>query len=455
MTISRDLRSFGAKFLADTAGAIAGRTFVVGRSGNFTLEFLLAQYAEPIAIHSNDCDFWPCMLGRWLSGRAVEFEIIDSEFDWLAEYMDTDARRISALAVMLNMIQFRKRDDPHAVRMWNNYRAGFGDLVGRMIAGMADLSAQPLASFTDGDVLSHFQKYASFTDVVFACYAPSYSGDRKNIRLIDDIVNWSDPEVDKFDGDKADDVWQFLQGRNFLWFDGQMRPGVDPVVMEKSGKGKQWDSASASTGRYLYCNLIGRNALSTGVKRYESVSLPVAGDSLVLDRKTKIGLSYLNPSELLHYKAAYMHKVNVYKTGKWAFAVWANNAVIGFIEFDMPLGNKPGELYLNSDFCVVTPYAKLSKLIVMLAISHETRRMMELALESRVSTLRTTAFTDKFVSMKYRGVLALAKRGKTGDGRQFLNYRGQFNQKSWRTTLMNWLDRYGHERVEAQTTLGA
>lgn len=156
MTITRDLRSFGAKFLADTAGAIAGRPFVVGRSGNFTLEFLLAQYAEPAAIHSNDCDFWPCMLGRWLAGKPVEFEIIDPEFEWLAEYMDTDARRVAALAVLLNMMPFRKRDNPHAVRLWNNYRADFGNLVGNMIAGMADLSASLLTSFTDGEVLPHF-----------------------------------------------------------------------------------------------------------------------------------------------------------------------------------------------------------------------------------------------------------------------------------------------------------
>lgn len=292
---------------------------------------------------------------------------------------------------------------------------------------------------------------------MFACYAPSYSGDRKNFRLLDDIVNWDDPEIDKFDGDRAGEVWEFLQGRNYLWFDGQRRPGVEPVVMEKSGKGKQWDKAEASTGRYLYCNLIGRNALYAGVKQHKFLNLPVAGDTLVLDRKTKIGLTYLSPSDLLHYKAVYLRKVKAYKPGKWAFAVWANNVVIGFIEFEMPLGNKPGELYLSIDLCVNTPYARLSKLIVMLALSKETRRMMEVALESRMSVLRTTAFTDKPASMKYRGILALTKRGQTGDGRKFLNYRGQFNDKSWRTTLIEWLDKYGDERheTEAETALGA
>ncbi|USK77740.1 hypothetical protein LIT31_26200 (plasmid) [Peribacillus frigoritolerans] len=64
-----------------------------------------------------------------------------------------------------------------------------------------------------------------------------------------------------------------------------------------------------------------------------------------------------------------------------------------------------------SDF-VIRPvkYKRLSKLILACVLSKEVKMLLEQALNGRIKALSTTAFTDKPVSMKYRGLFEVHSR---------------------------------------------
>jgi hypothetical protein len=85
-----------------------------------------------------------------------------------------------------------------------------------------------------------------------------------------------------------------------------------------------------------------------------------------------------------------------------------------------------------------TRYARLSKLVLQMAVAGQTRRLVERIRQIRTRTLTTTAFTDRAVSMKYRGVLQLYKRGQTKEGQKFLVYSSAFNTRTWTETLTQW-----------------
>ena len=87
-----------------------------------------------------------------------------------------------------------------------------------------------------------------------------------------------------------------------------------------------------------------------------------------------------------------------------------------------------------------------SKLVVMVARSGEMRRVLERIQLLRTRSLLTTAFTDHPVSMKYRGVLSLVKRGQTEDGEAFLNYGGRFDDSTLAEVLQEWLTKHGSVR---------
>ena len=100
-------------------------------------------------------------------------------------------------------------------------------------------------------------------------------------------------------------------------------------------------------------------------------------------------------------------------------------------------------MYMMADFPIPhTQYKRLSKLMIMLAVSGETRRVLERLREYRLTNVVTTAFTARPVSMKYRGVFDLVKRGEK-NGQPFIQYRAAYNTLSWRETMTEWLTKHG------------
>ncbi|MDO8281999.1 MAG: hypothetical protein Q7U10_05160 [Thermodesulfovibrionia bacterium] len=79
---------------------------------------------------------------------------------------------------------------------------------------------------------------------------------------------------------------------------------------------------------------------------------------------------------------------------------------------------KDNSIYMLSDFIVLSKYKLLSKLLLMVSKCHEVQKLLQEKYIRRVDTIITTAFIKQSVSMKYRGLYELHKRG---DG--FLNYK--------------------------------
>jgi hypothetical protein len=170
---------------------------------------------------------------------------------------------------------------------------------------------------------------------------------------------------------------------------------------------------------------------------------PLAGSDFEVADQSEIWLTQIKTSDLARFKDAFLSKNIKFGAGMWAFAVIVDGYTVGFLEFSNA-NYDHRYVYMMSDFAVPgTRYKRLSKLVVMLAIAAETKRLIERLRVKRTRALATTAFTPRPVSMKYRGVLDLAKRGETADGQKFLNYQGEFNDLSWQDTLKLWQKKHG------------
>ena len=93
-------------------------------------------------------------------------------------------------------------------------------------------------------------------------------------------------------------------------------------------------------------------------------------------------------------------------------------------------------LYLLSDFALA-PKSRLSKLIAMLATSQTVISRMEIKLMHRITTVYSTAFTDKPASMKYRGIYDLVGR-KPG----MLNYASKVRPQTTGQVYVEWFHRF-------------
>jgi hypothetical protein len=423
-------------FLGNVAGIFSGQRVVVGCSGNFTLEAVITQYAADPEIHSNDVSFYSCMLGKWLTGCPLGFQVVDHDFDWLMDYAGNQDTALASVMILLDALEFEKRNNPHRVRMWNNYMREFGWLVKGTVEKLKSSNAK-IKSFYEGDVLDHFMRFADDPGAIFCCYAPTYRGGYERLyKRLDSIVTWDAPTYTLLDDRRRDEILDWMSGKQYLWYDDRILPGRQPVMTHEAGKKRMV---------YLYSNAVGRTATFRDYKPGPLPKIALADRSLEISRDSSIELARIKTNDLGKLKDAYLAKGIDHVAGMWGFAVLIDGVAVGFLEFGL---NRKGErrpdwTYLMSDFAVSgTRYRRLSKLVLMLSVCGQTRKLLERLSENRETGVLTTAFTDKPVSMKYRGVYELDKRGETKNGHKFLNYSSRFNDDTWQEVLEKWLTSY-------------
>lgn len=427
------------QFLGNVAHVFDGQQVVIGCSGNFTSESVISQCSTPAAIHSNDVSFYSCMAGRWLTKQPLEFRITDPTFAWLDDHLSTEdgTHRLAAIMVLLDALKFRKQNNPHRVRMWNLYQESFADLVEKT-AERLDKVTVKITSYFAGDVLTHFERFANRDDAIFYYCAPTYAGGYERLyRELDKIVTWDRPIYEPLTDKRRDALLAWMADRRYLWYDDRVIEGLRPVMEQRSG---------TRNTVYLYSNVVRQTAVFRDMANDALPNLPLAGAETRILPDSQIRLDRITTTELACFKNVYLGKNINFAPGKWAFAVLVDGRVIGFLEFTFNSSDAPDQMNLRADFPVSgTRYARLSKLLVMLAISGETKQTLEHVEMGRLRRIETTAFTDRPVSMKYRGILDLHHRGKTKTGQAFLVYTGKFNNKTWQGTLQEWLTKYGSQ----------
>lgn len=423
------------KFLANNAPAFDGAVVVVGCSGNFTSESILSVYSKAKEIHSNDISFYSSMIGRWLTHAPLNFTIVDQEYDWLTPYLENDTKALAAVMVLLDMLEFEKRNNAHKVRMWNLHFESFGNLVNKTMGRLATADAQlRVTSFFEGDVFEHFKRFGDNPDAVFCCYAPTYKGGYERLyKKLDEVVKWDEPSYDMLDDAARDRLLSWMSERRFLWYDDRVIDGMKPIMQQRSGIKKTV---------YLYSNATKSTAFFGDMKSGALPNIPLAKSTFRVTSSSLVSVVKIKTSDLLRFKDAFLGKGIDFSAGLWAFAIMVDKVCVGFFEFSKSKF-KQGEAYMMADFAIPgTMYKRLSKLIVMLAKSGQTRKTLERIMQNRTLSLKTTAFTSRSVSMKYRGVLKLIKRGQTEDGQKFLNYEAEFNALTWQETLQEWTTKH-------------
>lgn len=440
------------RYIAGNRAAFGGQEIVVGCSGNFTSEKVLLQEAQPAAVHGNDVSLYSLLLADAMLGQAAELTIREPEYEWLGEYLFGASAwvRPAATMLLLRLLKFEKRKTVYARRMWTHYRERFGDLVAESAAGLAG-RAVAISSYYSGDVLEHFQRHGE-KDAIFTAYLPFFKGDYEHqYKRMQQIIGWPEPSYPMLDGERKEKIirWLTEPGRRYLFLLNYPLEGVEPQMVSHKKR---------NTWVYLYANVVGRLGLfrrkygDTG-KRFKLIE-----PSFRFGSATRIEVVPVSAADVQHYKGLYLARNIDFTQAEQGFACLADGAVFGFIEmsrgkattgftFEGLHYNGAQFWYMLSDFPVEPkPHDKVSKLIVLLALTREMRRRLERTNLIRTAGVLTTARTEKPVSMKYRGPMKLLKRGEK-DGEKYLNYialwppndRAVTEQEAYR----EWWKRFG------------
>lgn len=419
------------KYFFTHAPHLDGRRCYVGCSGNFTIEQLISRRCERAEIFSNDVSFYSSVIGRALLGEVLPAEIACDELRWLQGYYERGpADAVSTVLLLLEMLKFEKRRNPYQERMWNHYLAAWDKLFDATRAKAEKaLGSIRIKEYTTVDVHNYFPR----PDGISIGFLPTYVGGyEKLFERLEETFRWEAPGYEMLTDERREEtVHRMTEGEYILYDD---RPRDLPCIARVELFGKRTV--------YIYSNLglrrgVFRRRLGEKVSNYE---LLMPDDEIPVDAEITF-----QPTEgpvVNHYRNLFLSKKIQPASGDPNLLVFAGGKLFGFLVFQSySLKGRTGEnsIYMLSDFVVPSRrYRRLAKLLLMAARTKEIREYLQDKLMRRVDYTLTTAFTDKPVSMKYRGVFELVKRGKG-----FLNYRGDFDDTTLKEVLPKWRKKYG------------
>jgi hypothetical protein len=368
-------------------------------------------------------------MGGLLAGKPVEFEFVD-EYAWLREFSKTPEDAAATVLVLSGMLQYLSgKPNDHKSRILDGYKQQFSRLHSQTLARLLGVLKEVcITGFYAGDVTDHVASFADVPNTVFCLFAPTYAGGYEKLwGAFGEIVVWNEPRYETMDDQRRNDLLEWLLNRDFVWIDDR-RLGFEPAFAARTGRLRT---------QYVYSNVFDECGHAPRVMNIEDPGFEIVGE---IREDSLLTVVPVAQSVLQFYVQNYLSKTIDPVSGRWAFLVLVDGRVAGALNFssDRYAGGADG-VYLLSDFAVwPTRYERLSKLVVMAACSVEVREFIERSREMRVRRFVTTAFTDKPVSMKYRGLLELLKRGEG-----FLQYGAEFTCSGLQEIFSGWWSKYG------------
>jgi hypothetical protein len=421
----------------ETAGSWPRGPVYVPCCGNFTIERSLAGMG--FALHSSDVSIYTTAIGRWLTGQPVGIRLRDEsteQLHWLADSLDDGAGTVATMMLGTRFLASVDREGLWHQRVVRSYRdqwqAKHAETVERL--SHADVA---LASYAVEDVRTWLQKVPS--DAPVCSFPPFYGkGYEKLYEPLNRHFTWDAPEYEPLSDADVVDVLGAITDRRY-WLTASNHD-VPELYRYRRGVVKATPRAAPF---YVYASDAPTRIVAPR-QAIDPVTAPRlrGGETL----QGPLSLALLKPGQFNALRSRYLNPRIAPGAANLAVAVKDGPGRVLGVFAMAPSSYTPDEAYLLSDFAVApTDYPRLSKLIVLAATSAEARLLCQRAFSRRIRAVSTTAFSNNPVSMKYRGLLKLTKRGPSNeDGWRFqLQYQGAMGGHSLAEALARWAQRWG------------
>lgn len=424
-SISQPLR----KFFATHARLLAGRQVYVGCSGNFTIEAILSSVCPSAELYSNDVSLYSTAVGYMLTDRQLALEIVHPELRWLNDYAQRgSAEQVAVLMLLAEALKFEKRNNRFKQRMWQAYEGQFPAMFEATLVKVCRFrDGVRIRDYTTADVFDYFPRPGA----VSIGFLPTYVGGYERLfKALAVAVRWESPGYEILTTERRLATLEKMARGDYILYDDAERDL--PCVAKVQQRGKR--------AVYIYSNLPFPGALlrQKSSERVRNFPILMPDDEIPAD--AVVTLLQVDLATVNHYRSLFLSKRIAPAPADLSFLVFAGGRLIGammFTAYSVKI-KSPTEIYLMSDFVVPSRrHSRLAKLMLLVTLCRETREALERAQIKRYQTILTSVFTDKPVSMKYRGLYELAKRGEG-----FLNYRGTFGDMTLQEVIPAWKSRF-------------
>ncbi len=398
-------------------------------SGSFRIDRALKTRYPTTTVRGNDVSLLSCAVGALLTGTAFDIAFRGR----LAFIEDLDLQgfeaRIAAVIVALRMGQF-SGDNAYAAGHFAHCREHFADYHAKALAKIATLAAGVhLDEFVPGDFRDH-AKRATDAGHGIAGFLPTYKGGYERMyRFIDEGVEWSAPSFRTWD---PADLPAWL---------GEVAATGAPYFIVTDHELQGFEASTeyrSKVNKPLFGYMGNGRASFRRARNRESRFAYTKVDAAKLGVTTDVQLVPGTSAQMTFLRNAYLAKGIAHASGVANYLVLLDGALAGGFIYSRDKYDPANCIYLLSDFCI-THERRLAKLVAMLACSRESVQAWCKRFVVRPHAMRTTAFTDAPVSMKYRKIYELTSR-KPGQ----LAYEAPISQARPAAAIyLDWLARFG------------
>lgn len=387
-------------------------------SGTFRFEQITLAAHPSVKVHSNDVSLYSSAIAGFVLGKPLDYEF-QGALDFVNEfdYREPD-QRLAALAVAFNLGRFAGgKANTYKTSHRRHLTENFGGYVERTLDKVRKLPGLlPIAAYDPRDWLLHLEEAIDRKAAIFS-YPPFYKGGyEKMFEFLAENIKWDAPKYELFDPKGLRGIIERVReaGVPFCILSDQVYPDLKPELEFVSGRGHP-HYCYVSTGKSSYLQLAPREE-AFGYK-------PVDIDKIQPD--SEVTITRADAAQMTFLKNVYLKKGIVHTPGMANYLVHIDGMLIGGLIYSLPKFGEKASIYLLSDFAI-SREGRLSKLVTRLACNADVLRDLGKRFINRYDEVKTTAFSDHPVSMKYRGIFELAKREEKNapEGRFMLNYVG-------------------------------
>lgn len=406
-------------------------------SGNFTSDKIMSQLGWEV--HSNDVSLYTKLLADLIMGtdttplRCTDDEYADVFNSWPDEdpfkkiIMVMYVMKTGGMMAQKNEYQRQKREVFLSPDMALKY---YETTKAKLQKGLDGIR---IKDFYFGDFVA-FLKENSEKGLSLA-FPPTYKGGYEKIYTeVENRFDYERAKYELYDPKKEHDFYGDLmeQGKCFFYFDKEIQK-LSPYLKAKVNPG------GGKLSVYLYSNLGEAERTYYISDPAKPIKKPFGqiDPEFKFTKDTKIEVVVCKTQDVNYYKSFYMAaRVKYTNGGSWGLAFLADGLAFGFASYS-DMQSTLEELYALSDFVVASHVPKLSKLLIMLELTKEVRHIAARKTGVWYEQIKTTVYTEKPVSMKYRGAFKLTKREK---GK--LIYNGTFTDKTIQETYDEWWKKF-------------
>lgn len=413
-------------------------------SGKFTIENILCNMGFK-NVRGNDISLLTASIGKFLCGERVQFQFKpDSEFIELEKFIQDDKDDLSKIAVLLTIYHTCKDGDGsqlykslrHSVYMQNlekyfyknreEFQKRYSELVDK------------LAGFSTRDLVEFIEEPSD--DVVRVCSIPIAKGDYENIyRVFDrnlEFEKYPYSEIDK-DSYVALNEQCLEKHRSIVFTDRPLGGGYDSLLAAKYDiGGAKWFCYSSFVKEYPK-HYYFENKNPQAFFKHEIF------DGEEITKNDRVEVMAIKENAYNFFRNRYQSKkLIILGNAHLYFAVLINGKYVGGFAFK---DYQRGVLVLLSDFTFFNKW-RISKLIPMLARSKEVMENVVMRLYRRNLEgdwrILTRVVTEAPISMKYRGIWELSRRGVEDDGSKYLIYASEAGKNTIKEEFDLWLRKH-------------